>query len=272
MMPIHGKTQTAAAALLALVCMATAPAALADRDKDESGHGRNWHAYDRDDDDDGKRRGHAYGHERKEEYRDGNCKIERKWEKNGDYKEERKCKGDDRRRYVERQPARHVAAPTVVYPPWMVVEQGRPQRYRPGYEPVAARQGQVNRCNSETVGRVLGGVTGAVLGSQVGGGSGRTWATVGGAVAGVLLGGEVGRRIDAGNQACIGQALELAPTGQRVEWPAGGERYAVVPGAAVERNGTYCRPYEAQVRAGSGWQTTRGTACRRHDGVWVHTH
>ncbi|WP_137896544.1 hypothetical protein [Ramlibacter sp. 2FC] len=29
----------------------------------------------------------------KEEYWDGNCKVERKFKKNGDYKEERKCKG-----------------------------------------------------------------------------------------------------------------------------------------------------------------------------------
>jgi len=31
--------------------------------------------------------------EYKEEFQDGNCKVERKWERNGDYKEERKCEG-----------------------------------------------------------------------------------------------------------------------------------------------------------------------------------
>ena len=49
------------------------PLAQADPDKDESGHGR------------GKR-------EHKESHWDGNCKVERKWEKDGEYKEERKCK------------------------------------------------------------------------------------------------------------------------------------------------------------------------------------
>lgn len=276
-MPAPVEPKSVLATLLALACMAAAPSALADPDKDESGHGRHRHAHGHDRDHDrghgrGHGHGHAHGRSYKEEYRDGNCKIERKWEKNGDYKEERKCKGDDHRhrRNAERQPARQVV-PTVVYPPWMVVEQGRPHRYRSGYEPVAAQQGQVNRCNSETVGRVLGGVAGAVLGNQVGGGSGRTLATVGGAVAGVLIGGEVGRRIDAGNQACIGQALELAPAGRRVEWPADGQRYAVVPGAAVQRSGTYCRPYEAQVYTANGWQSTHGTACRRSDGVWMQT-
>jgi hypothetical protein len=32
----------------------------------------------------------------KEEYWDGNSKVERKLEKNGEYKEERKCKGEPR--------------------------------------------------------------------------------------------------------------------------------------------------------------------------------
>jgi hypothetical protein len=31
--------------------------------------------------------------EYKQEYRQGNCKVERKWERNGEYKEETKCKG-----------------------------------------------------------------------------------------------------------------------------------------------------------------------------------
>ena len=58
---------------------------LADPWKDESGKGRWGH----------ERRGYrAYNMDReyKQEYRQGNCKIERKWERNGEYKEERKCK------------------------------------------------------------------------------------------------------------------------------------------------------------------------------------
>jgi len=54
--------------------------AFADPHKDESGHGK----------------GHGRGHDRheiKEEYWDGNCKVKRKYEKHGEYKEERKCKG-----------------------------------------------------------------------------------------------------------------------------------------------------------------------------------
>ena len=153
-----------------------------------------------------------------------------------------------------------------VYPPWVVVERGEPV-YRPGREP-APPSGSLTQCRSEDVGRVLGGIAGAVIGRQVGQGSGRTVATVGGAIAGVLIGGEIGRRIDAANQACIGQALEFAPAGQRVQWD-NGTQYAVVPGRVVTRGGKHCRPYEAEVLTSAGWQKTQATACRNADGTWV---
>lgn len=200
--------------------------------------------------------------EHKEEFRDGPCKVEREWKKNGDYKEERKCDGRDRQ---HRAPAVAVAQP--VYPPWVVVERGEPV-YGPGREPAPAPRASVTQCQSETVGRVLGGIAGAVIGNQVGKGSGRTAATVGGAIAGVLIGGEIGRRIDVDNQACIGHALEFAPSGQRVQWE-NGTRYAVVPGRVVTRDGRHCRPYEAEVLTSAGWQKTQATACRKSDGTWV---
>jgi surface antigen len=242
---------------LALISFGFASSAMADNDHGK-GHGNKHH-----------------GREHKEEFWDGNCKVERKWEKDGDYKEKRTCNAPH-----ARSAAPVVVQPvTVVYPPWVVVEQGRPHHYRSGYEPVpvptpvqqAQVSTQVSYCNSETVGQVLGGVAGALIGNQVGQGTGRTAATVGGAIAGVLVGGEVGRRMDARDQACIGQTLELAPAGRRVEWAQGSGKYAVVPGAVVHRGDTYCRPYQAQVHTPTGWQTTRGTACRRKDGVWVTT-
>jgi len=74
--------------------MAFSSHVLADPHKDESGHGKRH----------GKR-------EHKEEYWDGNCKVERKWKGNGDYKEERKCKGH-----------RHAHAPVVVQPAPVIVQ------------------------------------------------------------------------------------------------------------------------------------------------------
>lgn len=66
--------------IVPLALLALSSVASADPDKDESGKGR-----------------HGYKHgEHKEEYWDGDCKVERKWKKHGEYKEKRKCKGGDR--------------------------------------------------------------------------------------------------------------------------------------------------------------------------------
>jgi hypothetical protein len=93
-------------AALTLALAGGVGSAQADPDKDESGKGR-WRSgyersyrYDRD----YRPRGRAYGYygdrrERrafKQEYDDGNCKVERKWEANGEYKEEVKCRGGRR--------------------------------------------------------------------------------------------------------------------------------------------------------------------------------
>jgi surface antigen len=206
--------------------------------------------------------------ERKAEFREGPCKVEREWKKNGDFKEERKCEGRPPR---HREAAAVPAAPVVAYPPWIMVEGPAPV-YRPGHEPRPVQDmPSTFHCNSDTVGRILGGIVGAAVGNQIGSGSGRAIATAGGAIAGVLIGGEIGRRIDAGDQACIGQALEVAPAGHRVTWTGeGSQQYAVVPGKTMRQaDGRYCRNYVAEVRTSSGWQKQPAVACRGADGVWV---
>jgi hypothetical protein len=85
-----------------LILVGWAGSATADPDKDESGKGRWRGGYERSYD--GPGRGYGYGYERprrerrafKEEYDDGRCKVERKWERNGEYKEERRCRGGRR--------------------------------------------------------------------------------------------------------------------------------------------------------------------------------
>ena len=87
-------------AALSLILVGWAGSASADPWKDESGHGRWRGGYERGYD--GPRRGYGYERPRrerrafKEEYDDGRCKVERKWERNGGYKEERKCRGGRR--------------------------------------------------------------------------------------------------------------------------------------------------------------------------------
>ena len=214
------------------------------------------------------RRGKRDGGEYKEKFRDGNCKVAREW-KEGKYKEERECEEKGERQNNSSRAANTRPAPVTVYPPWVVFEQGQPV-YRSGREPQPNLDQGAVYCNSESVGRVIGVVAGAVLGNRVGRGDGRILATVGGAVAGVLIGGNIGRQIDVNNQACIAKALEFAPVGQRIEWPnAANPQYAVVPGKVQQRGGQYCRQYDAEILSNGAWQPVRGTACRRSDGVWV---
>jgi hypothetical protein len=70
-----------AAGLLASALLPLA-AARADHDKNELGEGYVI----------------ADGRNQQDKYRDGDCEIKRKWKKNGEYKEERKCKPP---KYVE---------------------------------------------------------------------------------------------------------------------------------------------------------------------------
>lgn len=89
------------AALVGLGLSVSSGTAISDPGKDESGKGRERGGYARYNDDgrDRPRSDRGESRERrsyKEEYDDGRCKVERKFEKNGDYKEERKCRGDGR--------------------------------------------------------------------------------------------------------------------------------------------------------------------------------
>lgn len=94
-------------ALFAASLLAT-PAS-ADPDKDESGKGRRGdrgqpefnfdrgndrgRGYDRDRGYERGRGSYSMDRDYKQEFRQGNCKVKRKWKRNGEYKEETKCKG-----------------------------------------------------------------------------------------------------------------------------------------------------------------------------------
>lgn len=244
-------TKIATLATLVLSCSLSA-AALA-----EPPEGRGWkkhHKHDK--------------YAAKEEYWDGNCKVERKWKRNGDYVEERKCKGD--RYYADNHHHHHDRVAVTVLPPWFDHRAQEPE-YHPQWRP--APQPTATRCNSDKVGSVLGGLIGGVLGHQIGDGRGNTAATIGGAIAGVLIGGEIGRRMDARNQACVAQALEFAPEGERIIWEdnQGSAQYAVTPGAVQQQGDQYCRSFTAEVIGNGTNQSTRGSACRLPDGTWVQS-
>ena len=63
------------------------------------------------------------GGEYKEKYWDGACKVERKWKRNGDYQEKRKCRDDYRYGYAP-QPVVVPAMPApaiVINPPPIII-------------------------------------------------------------------------------------------------------------------------------------------------------
>jgi hypothetical protein len=96
-------------ALVALLAAGVVAPATADPYKDESGHGRG--------------KGRHGGREYKEEFWDGRCKVERKWEKNGEYKEKRKCKDHASRAPVYEAPVYAGPPPgVVVQPPAIVIQ------------------------------------------------------------------------------------------------------------------------------------------------------
>lgn len=126
------------------------------------------------------------------------------------------------------------------------------------------------RCNREAVATVLGGVVGAAVGSRTADPEDRTIATIIGAAAGALIGNWIGRRLDDADRACIGHALELGESGQRVLWKneATGVQYELVPGADRERDGTACREFTLATVAGEEKAARRGVACRSQPGAW----
>jgi hypothetical protein len=94
-----------ASVVLALSSAVFLTPAAADPDKDESGHGRHSHR------------------PAKQEYWDGTCKVERKWEGNGEYKEERKCRGGRHysasvpaEPYPQAEPGVVITVPPIVIP------------------------------------------------------------------------------------------------------------------------------------------------------------
>lgn len=85
------------------------------------------------------------------------------------------------------------------------------------------------RCNRDEIGAVIGGVTGAVIGSQVAGRDDRVVGMVVGGVLGAVIGHAIGDSMDERDRACMGHALEVGRTGVPVVWTSGGHRYHFTP-------------------------------------------
>jgi surface antigen len=126
----------------------------------------------------------------------------------------------------------------------------------------------------ENVGTVLGGIGGAVLGSQFGGGRGQLVGVAVGTLAGAFLGREVGKSLDKADQAHMQRAetaAQTAPVGQRISWsnPDSGNSGSVTPTReGRDQSGNQCREYQTTVTVGGKQEQAYGTACRQQDGSW----
>lgn len=126
----------------------------------------------------------------------------------------------------------------------------------------------------QAAGTVLGGIGGAVIGSQFGGGTGKIAATAAGTMLGAWLGNEVGASLDRADRQYAEQAVErahTAPVGESIAWnnPESGNSGTVTAMRDGQSNtGRYCREYRTNVTIDGRHETAYGTACRQSDGTW----
>ena len=131
---------------------------------------------------------------------------------------------------------------------------------------------------NQTIGTIVGGVGGAIIGSQFGGGSGKIIATALGTLGGALLGREVGKSLDAADKAEMQKAevqAHTAPVGETVRWdnPESGNSGTLTPvreGRSTQTGAT-CREYQTTVMVDGKQEESFGTACQQADGSWKVT-
>lgn len=128
---------------------------------------------------------------------------------------------------------------------------------------------------NQTQGTVAGGAIGALLGSTVGDGRGKVWATAAGAIGGALAGSHIGKRLDSKDhqamQKAAYSALETKKSNAKTTWknPDSGNAGTITPTRTVEMaDGSFCREYTSMVEVGGESETAYGTACRQGDGSW----
>ncbi len=118
-------------------------------------------------------------------------------------------------------------------------------------------------------GTIIGGITGALIGSAIGDGSGQNVAIAVGAIAGGLIGSSIGQRFDEQDQGRIAYSIER---NQRSSWTNSttGQRYTVMPSStlAPSSSNQQCREFTVDTEIGNRTETAYGTACRQNDGSW----
>lgn len=125
--------------------------------------------------------------------------------------------------------------------------------------------------SQQDAGVLTGSVVGGLLGSQFGGGAGRTAAILGGGIVGAMIGGSIGKSMDELDRMKMMQALESNRSNQTSSWvnPDNGNHYSVTPKRTyTNHSGQPCREYTTTAIIGGKKQQIYGTACRMNDGSW----
>ncbi|MBM3566006.1 MAG: glycine zipper 2TM domain-containing protein [Alphaproteobacteria bacterium] len=127
----------------------------------------------------------------------------------------------------------------------------------------------------QTMGTLLGAGTGALIGSQIGGGKGALAAVAVGTLAGAFIGSEIGKSLDNADKAMAQRtaqtSLESNRTGQTSSWrnPDSGHSGTYTPVSTYRSaGGQDCREYETTVTIDGRTERATGHACRGPNGQW----
>ncbi|MCF8038571.1 MAG: glycine zipper 2TM domain-containing protein [Desulfohalobiaceae bacterium] len=121
-------------------------------------------------------------------------------------------------------------------------------------------------------GSVVGGLSGALVGSHLGpeDDSHRLENALIGAGIGALFGYAVGNELDKYDRGQIGQTLEYTPSHQTREWvnPDTRNRFRATPAPAYQSGGRICRDVDLDAWIDGRRDQVRARACRRPNGRW----
>jgi surface antigen len=134
---------------------------------------------------------------------------------------------------------------------------------------------EAGKTNKTQVGTIGGAVAGGLIGSTIGGGSGKAIAIMAGAALGGWAGHSIGSSMDKADvlamQNAQRSALEHNKNGRASSWtnPDSGASGSVTPTRTyVSESGQNCREYNQTVNIGGKTEKAFGRACRRSDGSW----
>src|SRR5687768_14452658 len=151
-----------------------------------------------------------------------------------------------------------VAAPVLADPPPWAPAHGWRKKNDPNYVGYTGKSWERDygvldgRCNTAAVGAVLGGVTGAVIGSRTSDAQERPIAIILGTAIGAVIGAKIGEEIDDRDRACMGHALELAGEKKTVRWTnkSTGVTYRLTPTRNAGTAQRPCREFKTIVSTG----------------------